>query len=129
MVPGTKHWRRSLTVDWRAHFGRISWDLHSALGFWCFIFVLVWGISGIYLVFPEPFNTLLILDPGDRSIDPGLFWLTALHFGRFGRFVESIWVGLGLVPAMIGYSMHLLRFRRYGRTRKAPLKACLRTSL
>src|SRR5437870_333670 len=36
--PGTKHWRRSLTVDWSAHFARINWDLHSALGFWCFIF-------------------------------------------------------------------------------------------
>lgn len=47
--PGIKHWRRSLTVSWRAHFPRISWHLHSALGFWCLPFVLVWGISGIYL--------------------------------------------------------------------------------
>ena len=34
--PGIKHWRRSLTVNWRAHFARISWDVHSALGFWFF---------------------------------------------------------------------------------------------
>jgi uncharacterized iron-regulated membrane protein len=33
-----------------AHFARISWDLHSALGFWCFVFVLVWGVSGIYFL-------------------------------------------------------------------------------
>jgi len=31
----------SLTVSWRAHFARINWDLHSALGFWCFLFVLL----------------------------------------------------------------------------------------
>jgi uncharacterized iron-regulated membrane protein len=110
--PGTKHWRRSLTVDWRAHFGRINWDLHSALGFWCFIFVFVWGISGIYLVFPRMFNTLLVLDPGDRFTDQGLFWLTELHFGRFGRFIESIWVGLGLVPAILAFTGVFICCRR-----------------
>ena len=47
--PGLTHWRRSLTVDWRAHFARINWDLHSALGVWCFVFVLVWGVSGVVL--------------------------------------------------------------------------------
>jgi len=61
--PGIKHWRRSMTVDWRAHFARISWDLHSALGFWCFFFVLVWGMSGIYFSFPQLFNALFLLDP------------------------------------------------------------------
>jgi uncharacterized iron-regulated membrane protein len=67
--PGTKHWRRSLTVDWSAHFARINWDLHSALGFWCFIFVVVWGISAIYFSFPQAFNTLFVLDPADRFTD------------------------------------------------------------
>jgi uncharacterized iron-regulated membrane protein len=41
--PGTKHWRRSLIVGWSAHFPRINWDLHSALGFWFLGFVAVWG--------------------------------------------------------------------------------------
>lgn len=52
--PGIKHWRRSLTVSWSAHFPRISWDLHSALGFWCLPFVALWGVSGIYLAVPQP---------------------------------------------------------------------------
>lgn len=102
--PGTKHWRRSLTVDWSAHFARINWDLHSALGFWCFIFVLVWGISGIYFVFPQPFYSLLVFDPDDRFTDPGLFWLSRLHFGRFGWFIEGIWATLGLVPAILAFT-------------------------
>ena len=54
--PGIKYWRRSLTVDWTAHFPRINWDLHSALGFWCFIFVMIWGISAIYFAFPQAFK-------------------------------------------------------------------------
>lgn len=37
--PGISHWRRSLTVNWRAHFARVMWDLHNALGFWCLLFV------------------------------------------------------------------------------------------
>ena len=45
-------------MNWRLHFGRFSWDLHSALGFWCFLFVLMWGISGFYLCFPQPVNAI-----------------------------------------------------------------------
>jgi len=93
--PGTKHWRRSLTVDWSAHFARINWDLHSSLGFWCFIFVMVWGLSGIYFSFPQPFNALFLLDPADRVTDEGLFRLSQMHFGRFGWFAEAVWIVLG----------------------------------
>jgi uncharacterized iron-regulated membrane protein len=50
--PGINNWRRSLTVSWGAQFPRINWDLHSALGFWCFFFVVLWGISGIHFSFP-----------------------------------------------------------------------------
>jgi uncharacterized iron-regulated membrane protein len=99
--PGIKNWRRSLTVNWRAHFARISWDLHSALGFWCFFFILMWGISGIYFSFPQPFNTLFLLDPADHFTDQGLFWLSQLHFGRFGWIAEALWTVLGLVPAVL----------------------------
>ncbi len=86
MVAGIKHWRRSLTVSWRAHFPRISWDLHSALGFWCLRLVLLWGISGIYLSLPQSFNVLYLIDRRDRFADSALFWLSQLHFGRFGLF-------------------------------------------
>jgi uncharacterized iron-regulated membrane protein len=102
--PGIKHWRRSLTVNWRAHFARISWDLHSALGFWCFVFILVWGISGMYFSFPRPFNALFLLDPADHFTDQGLFWLSELHFGRFGWFSEALWTLLGLVPAVLAFT-------------------------
>lgn len=41
--PGIAHWRRSLTVSWEAHHARIFWDLHSAVGFWCFPLLLIWA--------------------------------------------------------------------------------------
>lgn len=110
--PGIKHWRRSLTVNWTVHFARINWDLHSALGFWCFSLILVWGVSGIYFSFPQLFSALFLLDPADRFTDQGLFWLSRLHFGRFGWFSEVLWAFLGLVPAVLAFTGVFICCRR-----------------
>jgi PepSY-associated TM region len=63
--PGIAHWRRSLTVDWRQGFARINWDLHSAAGFWCLLFVLMWALSGASLV-QERLAAFSFLDPAVR---------------------------------------------------------------
>jgi uncharacterized iron-regulated membrane protein len=110
--PGINNWRRSLAVNWRASFARINWDLHSALGFWCFFFILVWGLSGIYFSFPQLFNALFLLDPADHLTDQGLFWLSQLHFGRFGWFTEALWTVLGLVPAVLAFTGVFICCRR-----------------
>ena len=110
--PGVKHWRRSLTVGWEAHFARINWDLHSALGFWCFLFVLLWGVSGIYFAFPRWFDVFLLLDPADRVTDQALYWLSALHFGRFDSFTKAVWAVLGLVPAVLAFTGTFVCCRR-----------------
>lgn len=84
--PGIKNWRRSTTVSWKANFPRLNWDLHSAIGFWCWLFVLVWGISGIYLCFPA-----LTFSPRIHSMGGSfLSLLVELHFGRFNRFTEAL---------------------------------------
>jgi uncharacterized iron-regulated membrane protein len=54
--PGVMRWRRGLTIDWKANWKRVNWDLHSAIGIWMAAFVLLWGITGSYLVFPVPFE-------------------------------------------------------------------------
>jgi uncharacterized iron-regulated membrane protein len=110
--PGIRNWRRSLTVNWKAHFARINWDLHSALGFWCFFFVLMWGISGIYFCFPHLFDALYVLDPNDGFTTESLFWLSQLHFGRFGGFAEALWTVLGLIPAVLAFSGFFICCRR-----------------
>lgn len=52
--PGIDSWRRNLKISWRSSWKRVNWDLHTAVGFWTFAFVFVWGMTGIYLVFPTP---------------------------------------------------------------------------
>jgi uncharacterized iron-regulated membrane protein len=54
--PGLGRLRRSLKIDFRANWKRFNWDLHSVAGFWMFAFVFVWGVTGVYLVFPTPFQ-------------------------------------------------------------------------
>ena len=110
--PGIKHWRRSLAVDWSEPVARVTWDVHSALGFWFFLFVLLWGISGMYFAFPEAFNFLLALGPADRFTDSALLLLSNLHFGRFGWFIQAIWVVFGLVPAILAFTGVFICCRR-----------------
>jgi len=57
--PGIKNWRRSLTINPRANWKRINWDLHSAVGFWTFAFFFMWSFTGVYLIFPEPIDTVI----------------------------------------------------------------------
>jgi uncharacterized iron-regulated membrane protein len=106
--PGSAHWRRSLTVEWRASFARIMWDLHSALGFWWFLFVLMWGVSGIYLALPDQFVDTLGLDPAS----PVTVWLPSLHFGRFGWFTKIVWTIFGLAPAILALTGAFICCRR-----------------
>ena len=62
--PGTAAWRRGLSIQWRAGWKRVNFDLHSAIGFWSFLFVFMWAVSGVYLVFPHPFMAVVdFLEP------------------------------------------------------------------
>jgi uncharacterized iron-regulated membrane protein len=57
--PGKGRLRRSLTIDFRANWKRLNWDLHSVVGVWMFAFVFIWGVTGVYLVFPTPFQEVV----------------------------------------------------------------------
>lgn len=51
--PGIRTWPRALTVNFRKSWKRINFDLHSATGFWILPLILMWGISGVYFVWPK----------------------------------------------------------------------------
>jgi len=121
--PGIVHWRRSLAVNWKASFARVSWDIHNAFGFWCFLFLLFWGVSGAYFAFPQPFNALSnFIDPGDRFADEALFWLTNLHIGRFNGSTEALWTVFGLVPAALSFTGAFMCCHRIFVRKGAPLQ-------
>jgi uncharacterized iron-regulated membrane protein len=108
--PGVSNWRRSLTVDLKSKGRLFNWNLHSAVGFWSFLLVLMWALSGIYLAFPNPFQEVVeYLEPIEnydnteaRIGDEILRWLTRLHFGRFGGWpIKALWTALGLIPLVL----------------------------
>jgi uncharacterized iron-regulated membrane protein len=119
--PGIRNWPRSLVIDFRANWKRLNWTLHSALGFWFFGFVLLWGLTGAYLCFPE--ESAWIFDPlepfqddnvEERIVDRIQYWLAYLHFGRLGgrgipgcgrglcdSVTKGVWAAAGLVPPVL----------------------------
>jgi uncharacterized iron-regulated membrane protein len=105
--PGIDKWRRSLTIDWKANPRSFNWSLHSALGFWSLAFIFMWGISGIYLSWPSPFNGLVDYFDSRHSTDVRfgdefLAWLARLHFGRFPSLpLKLVWTVFGLVPVAL----------------------------
>ncbi len=54
--PGVQTWRKSLIVRRESNWKRFNWSLHSAIGAWTLAFVLLWGVTGIFVVFPTPFE-------------------------------------------------------------------------
>jgi uncharacterized iron-regulated membrane protein len=51
--PGVRTWKRALKINWRAPWARLNFDVHRTFGFWCFLFVAMWGITGVYFIFPD----------------------------------------------------------------------------
>ena len=123
--PGLNRWRRSLYVKSRSGWRRITWDLHSAMGAWLFLFIFMWGISGFYMGVPEPFTTVVdfISDPdpelfGERPGDVVLAWLSRLHFGRWqSGSLKALWAVLGLAPALMFVTGAMMWWNRVVRSR------------
>ena len=124
--PGIGGWRRSLLIDWRSNWRRLNWTLHSMLGFWTLLFIFMWGFTGIYLAFPEPFAAVVdYLEPLDEeNFDPRvgdnvLYWFAYLHFGRFGGWsTKLLWALVGLVPPAMFVTGALMWWNRGMRPQK-----------
>ena len=127
--PGVSRWRRSLRVNVASGWRRFNWDLHSALGFWLFPFMLMWGVSGWYLGMPDLLTDLVEHLPdggqefGERPGDVALTWLTRLHFGRWrdpvwGPWLKAVWAAIGLVPSVMAVTGLLMWWNRVVRRRR-----------
>jgi uncharacterized iron-regulated membrane protein len=135
--PGIRNWRRSLTPVLRSNWRRLNWSLHSALGFWFFAFILMWGITGAYLSYPQGFAAVFdYLEPLDednpveRIGDRIQYWLAYVHFGRLGgrgipgcgrglcnSTTKLLWAAFGLVPPLMFLTGALMWWNRVLRRR------------
>ncbi len=117
--PGVKTWRRSLTIQRNVGWPRLIWSLHGMVGFWTLGFVLIFGLSGIYLSNPELFQDLAdkiqpltVANSRSRTVDQVIYWLAYLHFGRINGIgipckgpglcdmtTKFLWAFFGLAPA------------------------------
>jgi uncharacterized iron-regulated membrane protein len=137
--PGVKTWRLSLTLHRGLGWKRLTWHLHSMLGFWSLGFTLVFGLSGVYLAFPDLFQDLADrLEPltaanaGRRIGDDVIYWLAYLHFGRIkgigipcsgpglcDQATKAVWALFGLAPAAMFITGAILWWNRVLRPRLA----------
>jgi uncharacterized iron-regulated membrane protein len=125
--PGVSRWRRSLIVKAKSGWRRFTWDLHSVMGAYLFLFILMWGVSGFYMGVPGPFTAFVDYvsapDPdmlGERPGDLALAWLSRLHFGRWeSGTLKALWALIGLVPAAMFVTGAMMWWNRVVRKRPA----------
>lgn len=109
-VKGRRHLFVRRHIGWR----RQIFQLHGALGFWLFVLLILWGVSGVYLAFPLEFSAVLEFffpteDDYNERVDKITAWLANMHFGRFGGLgVRWTWIVLGLVPSVLFISGFIL---------------------
>ena len=127
--PGAASWPRALAIHANAGWRRFVFDLHSAVGFWTFAMLLMWGATGGYFVFPQPFRAAVgffapIVPPSATQLPDGrqkadvqrpfprrrplplgariLRGFSYAHYGNFGGWpFKTLWVLLGLAPAVL----------------------------
>ena len=107
--PRRTRWRYSITLHRNVGGRRFIRELHGVLGFWCFLLILLWALTGVYFAFPRPFIALLDVlsaqgadTAASRFLEDAFAWLVRVHFGRsFGRGIEVTWAILGFVPCVL----------------------------
>jgi uncharacterized iron-regulated membrane protein len=135
--PGIKTWRRHLTIHRGVGWRRFLWELHGVIGFWSLGFLMLFGVSGLYLANPQPFQDLADrLQPltpqnaDSRLVDQVMYWLAYVHFGRLGgrgiswcgrglcnSVTKATWAAFGLAPAGLFVSGALVWWNRVLRPR------------
>jgi len=66
-------WRNAFSVAEDAHGYQLIYDLHSSIGFWSLIILLIVSVSGLYLSFPRTFRETvgIALPLGQTFVEPG----------------------------------------------------------
>jgi len=101
-------WYKGFFFNPKSSWKRINFDLHAALGFWGIAILFLWGLTGIYFAFPDPFiKAVDYFEPPERFTsgrqgDAFIAWLVRMHFGRYGGMgVRITYVIIGILPAVM----------------------------
>jgi uncharacterized iron-regulated membrane protein len=101
-------WYKGFFFNPKNSWKRVNFDLHAALGFWGIAILFLWGLTGIYFAWSEPF--IAVVDyfeppesvPSARRGDAFIAWLVRMHFGRYGGMgVRITYVLIGILPAVM----------------------------
>jgi uncharacterized iron-regulated membrane protein len=105
---GRSTWTHGFYFNPRHNWKRINFDLHAALGFWSIAILFLWGLTGIYFAYPDPFIAVIdYFEPQElarttRAGDAFIAWIVKMHFGRYGGMgVRITYVIIGLLPAVM----------------------------
>ena len=69
--------RRRLTLNWKANWKRITWDLHSVTGIYSFVFLLLMSVTGFFISFEQPLYWATSSPPYQRTRPPHSIVATA----------------------------------------------------
>ena len=116
---GARTWLKGLYFNPGSGWNRMNFDIHSALGFWSLLTLLLWGVTGIYFAYSELFVAIVdYFEPpgstnGPRRGDEFLAWIVKMHFGRYGGMgVRITYVIIGLLPAVLFVTGAILWWNR-----------------
>jgi len=112
-------WYRGFYFKPRNGWSRINFDLHASIGFWSLLILFMWGLTGIYFGFSEPFIAAVdYFEPaenyqGTRPGDAFIAWMVRMHFGRYGGMgVRITYVIIGLLPAVMFVTGSIMWWKR-----------------
>jgi uncharacterized iron-regulated membrane protein len=54
--PGRPHWHRGFTVDFRRHWTRVAWDVHTTVGACTVVLIAMWAVTALDFTFPNQFR-------------------------------------------------------------------------
>lgn len=57
--PGVQRWVAALAINSRASWRRLNWDLHTIIGFWACVALMVVTFTGVDFAFPGPVGNLI----------------------------------------------------------------------
>lgn len=64
--PGVRRWAAALVLRRRTSWRRYTWDLHSVIGFWSALPLLLVTITGIYFAFPNRTRDIILFLTGGK---------------------------------------------------------------